>query len=142
MKARARTMGTKGRTRGIILFDGTCGLCSAVVQFLLQRDPNGFFRFASQESEVGRQLIANSGAPADLSTVVLLEDEAVYVKSDAWFRIARRLTWPWPVFYAGLLVPRCVRDRIYDLVARHRHRIPSPRSCLNRTAFRGRFLDG
>lgn len=129
------------RTHGIVLFDGACGLCSAAVQFLLKRDLNGFLRFASQQSDVGRQLIAKTRAPADLSTVVFLEDEAVYVKSDAWLRIARRLTWPWPLLYAGLLIPRCLRDWVYDLVARHRHRIPSPRSCLNRTAFRDRFLD-
>jgi predicted DCC family thiol-disulfide oxidoreductase YuxK len=68
----------------LILFDGVCNLCNAWVRFVVRRDPTGIFRFAAQQSSTGQQIIIEyvSGA-GQLSTVILIEDNAIYTESDA-----------------------------------------------------------
>ena len=109
----------------IVLFDGVCNLCSAAVRFVVERDPAAHFRFASLQSEAGRALQLEHGlelAEGDPTSIVLVDDGRVFRRSAAALRIARRLRFPWPLFYAFVVVPRFVRDAAYDFVARHRYR--------------------
>jgi predicted DCC family thiol-disulfide oxidoreductase YuxK len=109
--------------RPVILFDGICNLCNASVRFVVRRDPTGMFRFASLQSERGRRLLRGNGLPVDdLSSIVLVDDERCYVKSDAALRIVRALRWPWPVLVVFSIVPRRVRDCLYEYIARNRYR--------------------
>ena len=122
--------------RGIVLFDGDCGLCSGTVQFIRRRVREPGFQLLPLQSPAARELLARiaaSGidAPPDQSpaspssfgqTVVFIEDGQVHVRSTAALRIARHLTGAWPLFYGLIIVPRPLRDWIYDVVARHRHR--------------------
>lgn len=127
-----------------MLFDGDCNLCHGAVQFVLRRDPRGRFRFASLQSAAGRQALLAAGAPAVLpDSIVLLADGGVAVKSTAALRIARRLRWPWPLLAVAFVVPRPLRDLVYDWIARHRYRWFGKRAqCLVPTpALRARFLD-
>jgi len=103
----------------VVLFDGVCNLCNAVVRFILARDPEGHFRFASLQSEAARRLLGD-GQTAE--TIVLLEAGKTYTKSTAALRIARGLRFPWPLLYAFVAFPRPLRDLFYDWVARHRYR--------------------
>lgn len=108
----------------IILFDGVCNLCNRAVDFVIARDPRGIFRFASLQSEAAKPLLARCGMAADsLESIVLVEDDACHVRSAAALRIARRLTWPWPALYALVVLPRPLRDAVYDWFARHRYRV-------------------
>ena len=120
-----------------ILFDGVCNLCSAVVQFVIRRDRAGRFRFGALQSDGARRLLASAGrsTPASPETFVLLEDAGVFTRSTAALRIARRLPFPWPLAYGFIVIPRPLRDAIYDWVARHRYQwfgrldqclVPSP----------------
>jgi predicted DCC family thiol-disulfide oxidoreductase YuxK len=128
----------------IILFDGVCNLCNGFVTFVIARDPHARFRFAALSSAAADRVLATAGAPAaQPDSIVLVEDDAVYVRSDAALRIARGLTFPWPLAYGFVAVPRLIRDGIYDVIARRRYRwfgrrdaclIPSP-------DLRRRFLD-
>jgi predicted DCC family thiol-disulfide oxidoreductase YuxK len=107
----------------IILFDGVCNLCNGFVQFIIARDPAAHFRFAALSSDTARALLKESGVSEPIpDTVVLVEDGRVYFRSDAPLRVARRLTFPWPLAAVFLVVPRFLRDRIYDFVASHRYR--------------------
>lgn len=130
---------------GVVLFDGVCNLCNASVQFILDRDARGYFRFAALQSEAGAKALrahgreASSGEP---DSVVLIEDGRVYERSDAALRIARRLDGAWPALCVLLVIPRPLRDTAYKLIARNRYRwfgraaecrLPSP-------ALRARFL--
>jgi predicted DCC family thiol-disulfide oxidoreductase YuxK len=105
----------------VVLFDGVCTLCNGVVQFLLSRDPEARLRFAPLQSEAGQALLRRHGLPADVETVVLVEGDGAHTKSAAAIRIAELLGWPYRLARVGRLVPRGVRDRLYDVVADNRY---------------------
>jgi predicted DCC family thiol-disulfide oxidoreductase YuxK len=128
----------------VILFDGECNLCSWSVQFIIKRDPRAHFRFAALQSPAGQRLIEACGAAArGADSVVLLEGASCYTRSDAALRIARRLSGAWPLLGALAVVPRPLRDRVYDAIARNRSRwFGRADACLVPTpALRDRFLD-
>jgi predicted DCC family thiol-disulfide oxidoreductase YuxK len=108
--------------KAVILFDGVCNLCSGFVQFVLPRDSEGKYRFASLQSDVGQRLLAEHGLPADeLESVVLIEDGNSYVKSTAVIRVAADLGGPYRLLSPFRYLPRALRDRVYDFVADHRY---------------------
>lgn len=128
----------------VVLFDGVCNLCNASVQFILERDPAGRFRFASLQSGAGRALLAAHGLPTDeLATVVVVADGRAYTRSDAALRVARGLRGAWPALGVLRLVPRALRDAVYGVVAAHRYRWLGRRGeCMLPTpALRSRFLE-
>jgi predicted DCC family thiol-disulfide oxidoreductase YuxK len=107
----------------VVLFDGVCNLCNGWVRFVMRRDPRRNFRFASLQSAFGAEVLRRHGLPADyLGSILLLADGVLFAKSDAVLRIAGQLRWPWPVLSVFVLVPRVVRDVVYDWVARNRYR--------------------
>ena len=109
----------------VVLFDGVCNLCNGAVQFILDRDPAGTFRFASLQSERAAALLRAHGLepPAgDPESMVLIDGGRVYERSSAALRIARRLRGGWSLLYALVIVPRALRDAVYRVVARNRYR--------------------
>lgn len=108
----------------IIVFDGVCNLCNRSVRFVLRRDDRQQFRFTANQTEAGRQLLRQCGIDPDtVSSIVLVEGDACYVRSEATLRIAARLGAPWRWFAAiARAVPRRVRDAAYRWIARHRYR--------------------
>jgi predicted DCC family thiol-disulfide oxidoreductase YuxK len=107
----------------ILLFDGVCNLCNQAVLFIIPRDPKETIRFASLQSDTGQRLLGRHGLSADrLDTMVLIDREKAYTKSSAALRIARKLHWPWPLFYLFILIPRPLRDTVYDWIASNRYR--------------------
>lgn len=105
-----------------MLFDGVCNLCNASIRFVIGRDPGSRFCFASLQSTLGRRLVAQYDLHDDLSTVILVEDSRAYTRSTAALRIARRLAGFWKALALLRVVPRPLRDRGYDWVARNRYR--------------------
>lgn len=126
----------------MILFDGVCNLCNGFVQFVIARDPARRFRFASLQSEAGRRSLEAAGAGHSAETVVLVEDGRAFTRSTAALRIARRLRFPWPLAFALIVMPRPLRDQVYDWVARNRYRWFGKRDvCMVPTPeLRDRFL--
>ncbi len=128
----------------IVLFDGVCTLCDRSVQFILDHDPAGAFRFASLQSEVGRQLLQRCGLePGALDSVVLVEGDRCLTRSDGALGIARHLSRPWRWLAIGRWAPRILRDAVYDGVARNRYRWFGTREAcrLPTPDLRARFLD-
>jgi predicted DCC family thiol-disulfide oxidoreductase YuxK len=128
----------------LILFDGVCNLCNGFVQFVIRRDPAGRFQFAALQSASARRTLSLLDAPSPLpDTIVLVEESTVFTGSTAALRIARRLSFPWPLAGALLAIPRPLRDWLYGVVARHRYRWFGRGSvCMVPTAeLRSRFLD-
>lgn len=128
-----------------LLFDGVCNLCSGAVQFVMARDRAGAVRFASLQSPAGQDLLRALDLPADsLSTMVLLDSGRAFVRSDAALRLARTFPWPWSWLGLFRLVPRALRDWVYDRIAANRYRWFGQReSCLLPTPEnRARFLEG
>ena len=108
----------------ILLFDGVCNLCNGFVRFVVQFDDAGEFLFAPLQSDVGQELSRRHGLETeDFDSVVLVEDGAVYTKSEAVLRVSRRLDGPLPLLSAFSVVPTGLSDRVYDLVAENRYRV-------------------
>lgn len=106
----------------IILFDGVCNFCNSTVQFILNRDTKGKFRFASLQSEMGRLLLDQYKATADLSTIVLIENNRLYFRSSAVLHIAAKLESPLKLLYVLIIIPSAVRDAAYNFIAKRRYR--------------------
>ena len=107
----------------IILFDGVCNLCNGFVQFVIKRDANDVFRYASLQSEIGQKLLSERNIDVALiDSVVLIEPGvAYYIKSDAALQIGSHLKG-----FSGLsrflhLIPSSLRNIVYDLIARYRY---------------------
>jgi predicted DCC family thiol-disulfide oxidoreductase YuxK len=107
----------------VILFDGVCNLCSALVQFVIRHDHAGRFRFAAIQSEIGQQIFRRHGLdPGDLQTFVLITHEKTLLRSDAAIEVVSRFGGAWKACRVFRLVPRAARDSIYSFVARNRYR--------------------
>lgn len=108
----------------IILFDGVCNLCNGIVQFIIKRDPDAKFRFASLQSEFGKsQLVRFTLNPDSLHSIVVIDEGRAFERSDAALRIAKHLDGPWKTLTAFKILPRFIRDAFYNLIAAHRYRI-------------------
>ncbi len=127
----------------ILIFDGLCNLCNGLVQFIIQRDHKGIFRFASLQSENGKKLLAQYGLPIDtIDTLVLIENNEAYIRSTAALKIAPYLSGFWIWTKLLWLFPTFIRDWGYDFIARYRYRWfgKRERCMLPREEWRERFL--
>lgn len=106
-----------------LIYDGECNLCASIVGFVLPRDRRGRVRLAARQSEAGERLLQAAGCPGQAaSTVVLVESGGCHVRSEAALRLVRYLRFPWPLLAVLRVVPRSLRDMVYDWVARNRER--------------------
>jgi predicted DCC family thiol-disulfide oxidoreductase YuxK len=149
----------------ILLYDGVCGLCNRFVQFILRRDRNAIFRFASLQSAFASRILARHGAnPTDLDTVYVVvnpdlnpdlrkesptqgaqPNESLLTRSEAVLFVLKQLGGPWrPTAFLLQLPPKFLRDLAYNAVARHRYRIfgRSEVCTLPCDQDHSRFLDG
>jgi predicted DCC family thiol-disulfide oxidoreductase YuxK len=128
----------------IVLFDGVCNLCNGAVTWIIERDRAARFVFGALQSASARVLLDERGVLGDLpDSIVLLDADGVHTRSDAALRIAAGLGWPWSLLRVGRVLPRGLRDAIYDLIARNRYRWFGRReACMMPTAeLANRFLD-
>lgn len=129
----------------VILFDGVCNLCNGAVNFIIDRDPKGHFHFTALQQEAGRQILKSFGLdPEKLNTIILYENGELYEKSTAALRIARHLSGLWPACYAFIIVPRFIRDAVYNWIAKNRYKWFGKReTCrMPEPGVKERFLDG
>lgn len=106
----------------IVLFDGVCNFCNGSVNFVIEHDKAGYFKFAPLQSEIGEKLLAKHGIDKfDTDSVILVEDGKAYTHSTAALRIARRLDGIWSYGNLFIAVPKTIRDFFYKLFARHRY---------------------
>jgi len=111
------------KKKAIILFDGVCNLCNTSVQFVLRHDYRNQFLFASLQSDAARKLLLQfNHENAKLLSIVLIEDKKVYDKSTAALRIGRKLRSPWHFLYFFIIIPKTIRDFLYDIIAKNRYR--------------------
>jgi len=112
------------RHERVILFDGVCRWCNAWVTFILARDPHGRFKFGTLQSEPAQRILRELQLPTDdFTTFLFLEHGRVHSKSTAVLLIAKQLPGLWPLLCVGILIPRPLRDALYNVVARHRYRL-------------------
>jgi predicted DCC family thiol-disulfide oxidoreductase YuxK len=105
----------------ILIFDGKCLLCSGFVQIILYADRNSTFRFLAAQSPLGAASYQHYDLVAgDYESNILLQDGKVWLKSDGSIRIFEQLGLPWSLVALARVLPRSLRDRIYDRIARNR----------------------
>ena len=113
----------------LVLYDGVCGLCNGLNQFLLKRDPNDHFRFASLQSKFSASLLKRYDIDAvDLDTVYVVAgygqpDQRLLARSDAILHVLGQLGGIWGVLRIGRVLPKSLRDALYNLVASNRYRV-------------------
>lgn len=139
-------MTTTKREPVIVLFDGECNLCDGLVQFLIRHDKTGErFRFAAQQSDTGQSFLKKAGYVADgesADTILVFAGEKLLTHSDAALEIVRNLPAPFPIFYAGKILPKPLRNALYRFVAKNRYKWFGKRDeCMMPTPeLRARFL--
>lgn len=108
----------------IMLFDGVCPLCCASVAFILRYEASSLIQFCPVQSVTGQRLLQDWGFdPQQVNTFVVIENNQAYSRSSAALRVARQLRWPWRTLGITVLLPRPLRDALYNFVATHRYRV-------------------
>lgn len=128
----------------VILFDGICNLCNSAVNFIIKRDANNIFKFASIQSETGQSLINKFKINLmGIDSVILIEGNYYYIKSTAFIKIIKKLNGLWKIFYMFIIIPRPIRDFFYDILAKNRYKWFGKRDeCMVPTVeMKDRFLD-
>jgi predicted DCC family thiol-disulfide oxidoreductase YuxK len=121
----------------VIVFDGICNFCNGFVNFVLVRDSRGIFKFGTLQSPPAQDILNQLHlSTQDYETFLLLENGNVFSKSTAALKIFRCLPGAWRWLYAFIIIPRPLRDMVYDFIARHRYqwmgksdtcRVPTPK---------------
>jgi len=107
----------------VIVFDGVCNLCNNSVAFVIKRDKSYKFKFAPLQSETAKNLISKlSMSNNKIDSIILIDNHKYYIKSTAAIRICKELGAMWSLVYILILVPKPVRDYIYDIVAKNRYK--------------------
>ena len=107
----------------LVIFDGVCNLCAHSVRFILRHEADQTLRFTPVQSPAGTRLMRELGFdPDDTKTFVLIADGKAYVKSDAAIRLSCYFRGMWKLLGALKIMPRPIRDWVYDFVARNRYR--------------------
>ena len=112
------------KNKKIILFDGVCNFCNASVRFIIKRDKKDIFRFASLQSDLGKQLTDERGIDtSEIDSIILIDPgNAYYIKSSAALEISKELSGLYPALSVFSVLPEGFRDLIYDFVAKNRYK--------------------
>ncbi|OMF38480.1 hypothetical protein BK133_02085 [Paenibacillus sp. FSL H8-0548] len=128
----------------VLLIDGQCYLCNRITQFVVKRDKAKVFRFATLQSPIGQRLLQEGQLSlVDMNTFVMVQGDDYFIKSDAALRVLSKLDGWWRILYLFIIVPRSLRDVVYDINAQNRFRwFGAPEECLIPTHdLRSRFLE-
>lgn len=106
----------------IVLFDGVCNLCNSSINFIIKNDKKRIFRFAPLQSDISRKLLNRFNlSEKDFDTVILIQGSDVFTKSSAALQITKQLQFPFNLFIFLKIIPKFLRDKIYDYIAANRY---------------------
>ena len=107
----------------IILFDGVCNLCNSTIQKIIELDKKNIFKFASLQSEFGQDFLEKNHLGKDeFKSIILIDGENFYTKSDAALRIGKELSGIYSLSGIFLIVPKFIRNSVYDFIAKNRYK--------------------
>lgn len=108
----------------IILFDGVCNFCNFWVNYVIEKDKNDLFRFASLQSELGKSVLRQLNLSENiLDTFVLLDEKKYFLRSTAALKVVKDIKSWLKVLYPLIILPGFLRDWVYNLVAKNRYKI-------------------
>ena len=128
----------------IVLFDGVCNLCSKSVQFILKRDKKNQFLFGSLQGAYGQEMLKKYQLPeSEFNSFMLIEGDKLYTKSSGALRMLKHLGGWWRLLYVFIIVPKFIRDGIYNWVSKNRYKwYGKMNECwLPRPEWKARFLE-
>ena len=129
----------------IILFDGVCNLCDSAVQFIIKHDKKDIFRFASLQSDLGKEITTYLGVSSEkLDSIILYQPGfAYYHKSQAVFEIAKDLGGIFSLAQIFSILPSSFTDSIYDYIAKNRYKWYGKKDAcmLPSTHLKAKFLE-
>lgn len=134
----------KTKQNDVILFDGVCNLCNNAITFIIKRDPKNRYRFASLQSNIGKQYLDKHQIDTNhTDSIVLIRGKHAYTKASAALRIALHLSGLWPVLIVFIVIPKFISNSIYDYIASNRYRWFGKReSCMIPTPeIKNKFID-
>jgi predicted DCC family thiol-disulfide oxidoreductase YuxK len=107
----------------IILFDGMCNFCNSSINFIIKHDKKNHFRFAPLQSEAGKQLLNQLNLiDSNSDTIILIENNKLYKRSDAVLRIAKHLDRAYFLLFGFLIIPRFLRDGVHKYISLNRYK--------------------
>ncbi len=107
----------------IILFDGVCNFCNYWVNFVIKNNKKNNLKFSALQGIAAKEILVKFGLnTTNLTSVILVKDDKIYTQSSAVFYISKELNWPWKILYAFLIIPKFIRDFIYNLFAKNRYK--------------------
>ena len=133
----------KMNTQPVILFDGVCNFCNSAVNFVIKRNAKANIMFTPMQSVAGQELLAQYNLPADdMKSFIFIENNTVYKQSTGALKVCRDLRGLWPLCYGFIIVPRFIRDGIYNWIAKNRYKwFGKKESCMIPTPeVKARFL--
>jgi predicted DCC family thiol-disulfide oxidoreductase YuxK len=120
----------------VILFDGVCNYCNSMVNFVIKQDKKKVFKFAALQSDAAQELLKNHNLPTkDFNSFILIANGSIYKSSTAGLTVLKKLSWYWKWSQVFWIVPRFIRDAVYNVIATNRYKwfgrkencmIPSP----------------
>ena len=128
----------------IILFDGVCNFCNYWVTFAIKRDRKNKLKFTPLQGQTAKQLLPKFHInPSSLSSVIFIDNGKAYTQSSAAIQICKHLDGGWKLFYALIIIPKFMRDGLYNIIARNRYKwFGKKESCMIPTPeLKERFLD-
>lgn len=127
----------------IVLFDGECNVCDRSVQFIIKRDPKRYFKFASLQSEIGKNYLERFSLSTQVDSFILIENQTYYLESTAALQVCRHLRGFWKILFSLIVIPASIRNRFYKVFAKNRYKwFGKKQLCMIPSkADRERFLD-
>ncbi len=129
--------------RDFIIFDGVCVLCNGWVKFVLRFDKRENFSFVIAQSELGETIYEQLGLKSDdYDTFIIVRDGEMYTKLDGVFALLSAIGWPWKIVSVGKILPKGLKDWMYDRVAKNRYTLFGKRdTCMMPTPeVKARFI--
>ena len=137
-------MESKEQQSPILLFDGICNYCNALVNFIILRDKKKVFRFTPLQSSAGQKILKQWNLPTDrFDSFLLLDKDKLYDKSTAALKLYNKLPWYWKWTQLFWIFPKFFRDWVYGIIAKNRYKWFGKRDeCMMPTPeLKDRFLD-
>ena len=128
----------------IILFDGVCNFCNSAVNFTIKRNKKANIFFAALQSDAGIRLLKEHDLPVeDMQSFIFIDKGKAYNRSTAALKVCRHLRGLWPLCYGFIIVPKFIRDGIYNWIAKNRYKWFGERQecMIPSAAVKARFLN-
>lgn len=113
----------KSANFSIVFYDGNCGFCNHSVQIILKNRRHDQFQFVALQSLKANELLEPFDISISMETIYVIQEDRIYQKSSAILKLANELKGIYRWLKIGYLVPRFIRDWMYGIVSRNRHKL-------------------